>query len=85
MEEYTYPDVTDITDKLESNKLWIAAIICVLAGIAIGFILSPVTKGVHIALGSNNSLRNSGDGILLSSATGREKKNECCNDGGKKK
>lgn len=78
--------ITDLTDKLDTNKLYIIAIICLLAGIAVGFLLAPVTKGIHVTLGSNNSVRNSGDGILMSGVSGREKKKECCNnDGGKKK
>lgn len=85
MEKTNKITLSDLTDQLDSNKLWIVAVICVLAGIAIGFLLAPVTKGIHITLGSNNSVRNSGDGILLSSIPGREKEKECCNNGGKKK
>ncbi len=85
MEKTNKITLSDLTDQLDSNKLWIVAVICVLAGIAIGFLLAPVTKGIHITLGSNNSVRNSGDGILLSSIPRREKEKECCNNGGKKK
>ncbi len=71
----------DFTTPQDTSKLClIAGIICLLAGIAIGFLLSPATKGIHITLGSNNSIKNSGDGILMSGVSGREKKkNECCN------
>ncbi|MDO5574919.1 MAG: hypothetical protein Q4G60_13180 [bacterium] len=71
----------DLTTPTDAPKLcFIAGIICLLAGIAIGFLLSPATKGIHITLGSNNSIKNSGDGILMSGVSGREKKKkECCN------
>ncbi len=86
MDDINKLTITDLADKADTNKLYIIAIICLLAGIAVGFLLSPATKGIRITLGSNNSIRNSGDGILMSGVSDRKKKKECCdNDGGKKK
>ncbi len=85
MEEINHSTLTDLIEKLDKNQLYIIAIICILAGVAIGFILSPVTKGVHIVIGSNNSVKNSGDGILLSGVCKPRKEQESSKDGGKKK
>ncbi|NLG05879.1 MAG: hypothetical protein GX567_18950 [Clostridia bacterium] len=56
---------TDLKDKIEQNKLLIIAALIFMAGVAVGVLLSPVKKGFHFAIGSNNSVRNSGDGTLF--------------------
>lgn len=65
----------DIMQKLGQNKLWIVGILLIMAGVAIGLLLSPATKGVSITLGSNNHLSNSGDTALM----GMTQRNSCQN------
>ena len=57
--------------KLEQNKLWIIGILLLFAGIAIGLLISPATKGIHVTAFSHNSASNSGDTSVLGKQTGR--------------
>lgn len=68
MEEYlTETNLSEnvIVQKLEQNKLWIIGILLLLAGVAIGLLISPVTKGINMTVFSHNSASNSGDTSVL--------------------
>ncbi len=45
----------ETTNFYDEKKLLIFGGLCIAAGVAIGFILSPVTRGIHVSMWSNNA------------------------------
>lgn len=55
---------------LKKLDFFLIGAICLLAGICIGFLTAPLTRGIRIAIGSNNGSNNTGNGCHNGSENG---------------
>lgn len=55
---------------LKKLDFFLIGAICLLAGICIGFLTAPLTRGIRIAIGSNNGSNNTGNGCHSGSENG---------------
>ena len=69
--------VNAMVETMETNKLWVIVFVCILAGVAIGFLAAPFTKGISITIGSNNSAENTGV-TTMGHERDKSKKKGCC-------
>lgn len=70
--EFIRGDVT-----LTGLDFFLIGAICLLAGICIGFLTAPLTRGIELAIGSNNGNNNTGNGCHNGSENGNSDSHNC--------